>query len=153
MTAPDGLPPVTFRLTISQRALRVYVGLASVLLGAIVLIMAPSILPSPFVQILGIFLLGIGIFTLANLNPQTVIDADGVRASSLLRRRSYRWSEVTDVTCRLGDDGASNGPIKIRTREGRSFALPAPAPTQTLGRNPEFLRQLDTIRTYWRSAR
>ena len=152
MTAPDHLPPVTFRLTISQRAFLVYAGLASVLLAAIVLIMGPPILPPPFVQILGIFLLGIGIFTLANLNPQTVINADGVHASSLFRRRSYRWSEVTDVTCRLGDDGAANGRIKIRTLKG-SFTLPAPAPTQALGRNPEYLRQLDTIRMYWRSKR
>jgi hypothetical protein len=153
MTAPDHLPPVTFRLTISQRAFLVYAGLASLLLGAVVLIMQPSLLPAPFIQVLGIILLGVGILTLANLNPRTVIDADGVHASSLFRRQSYRWSEVTDVTCKLGDDGASNGRIRIRTLKGRSFALPAPAPAQALGRNPEFLRQLDTIRIYWRSAR
>jgi hypothetical protein len=69
-----------------------------------------------------------------------------VHASALFGRRSYRWSEVTDVTCRLGDDGAANGRIKIRTGKGRSFALPVPASAQGLGRNPEFLRQLDTIR-------
>jgi hypothetical protein len=153
MTAPDRLPAVTFRLTMSQRAFLVYAGLASVLLGAVALIMQPPILPTPFVQVLGIFLLGVGILTLANLNPRTVIDADGVHASSLFRRRSHRWSEVTDVTCKLGDDGASNGRIRIRTRNGRSFTLPAPAPAQALGRNPEFLRQLDTIRIYWRAAR
>jgi hypothetical protein len=153
MTAPDHLPPVTFRLTISQRSFLVYAGLASVLLGAGALILEPPILPPPFIQILGIFLLGIGILTLANLNPKTVIDADGVHASSLFRRRSYRWSDVTDVTCRLGDDGAANGRIKIRTLKGRAFALPAPAPAQGLGRNSEFLRQLDTIRIYWRRGR
>jgi hypothetical protein len=89
---------------------------------------------------------------LANLNPRTVIDADGVHVASLFRRRSCRWSEVADVTCRLGDDGAADGEVKIRTLKGRSFALPAPAPAQSLGRNPEFRRQLDTIRIYWRSA-
>jgi hypothetical protein len=153
MSAPDHLPPVTFRLTISQRAFLVYVGLASALLGAGSLILEPSILPPPFIQILGIFLLAIGILTLANLNPRTVIDADGVHAFSLFRRQSYRWTEVTDLTCRLGDDGAADGRIEIRTVKGRSFALPAPAPAQGLGRNPEFRRQLDTIRIYWRSAR
>jgi Bacterial PH domain len=153
MTGPDHLPPVTFRLTGSQRFLLMYGGLASAVLGAGALLVGPPILPPPFIQLLGIVLLGGGILMLANLNPRTVIDADGVHASSLFRRRSCRWSEVTDVTCRLGDDGASNGAIKIWTGNGRSFALPAPAPAQSLGRNPEFLRQLDTIRIYWRSAR
>jgi len=153
MTAPDQLPPVTFRLTASQRFFLVYAGLASVVLGAGALLLEPPILPPPFIQILAIFLLGAGILALANLNPVTVIDADGVHASSLFRRRSYRWSEVTDVTCRLGDDGAENGRIKIRAGKGRSFALAAPAPAQGLGRNAEFQRQLDTIRIYWRSAR
>ena len=137
----------------SQRFTLMYAGLASVVLGAGALILEPPMLPSPFIEILGIFLLGIGILTLANLNPQTVIDADGVRVSSVFRRRSCRWSEVTDVTCRLGDDGAPHGQIKIRTVKGRSFALPVPAPAQDLRRNPDFLRQLDTITIYWRSAR
>jgi hypothetical protein len=153
MTAPDHLPPVTFRLTISQRALLVYGGLAGAVLGAGALVLTPPVLPPPFIQMLGISLLGIGIFMLANLNTRTVIDTDGVHASSLLRRHSCRWSEVTDVTCRLGDDGAADGPIKIRALKGRSFALPAPAPTQSLGRNPQYHRQLDTIKVYWRSAR
>jgi hypothetical protein len=86
MTAPDHLPPVTFRLTISQRAFLVYAGLASVLLGAIVLIMGPPMPPPPFVQILAIFLLGIGIFTLGNLNPQTVINALPARSFDQDRR-------------------------------------------------------------------
>jgi Bacterial PH domain len=152
MTVPDHLPPVTFGLTGSQRFFLLYAGLASALLGAGGLLLGPPVLPPPFIQLLGIVLLGGGILTLANLNPQTVVDAEGVHASSLFRRRSCRWSEVIDVTCRLGDDGAANGRIKIRTGKGRSFALPAPAPTQGLGRNPEYLRQLDTIRNYWRSA-
>jgi hypothetical protein len=153
MTGPGHLPPVTFGLTVSQRLFLVYAGLASALLGAGVLLLGPPILPPPFIQLLGIVLLGVGIVTLANLNPLTVIDADGVHASSLFRRRSCRWSEVTDVTCKLGDDGASDGRIKIRTTEGRSLTLPAPAPAQGLGRNPGYLRQLDTIRFYWRSTR
>jgi Bacterial PH domain len=153
MTGPGHLPPVTFRLTVSQRLFLVYAGLASALLGAGALLLGPPILPPPFIQLLGIVLLGVGIVTLASLNPQTVIDGDGVHASSLLRQRFCRWSEVTDVTCKLGDDGASDGRIRIRTGEGHSFALPAPAPAQGLGRNPEYLRQLDTIRIYWRSAR
>jgi hypothetical protein len=99
MTAPDRLPPVTFRRTISQRVLRVYGGLASVVLGGLALVVEPPILPPP-----------------------------------------------------LSDDGAADGEIKIRTLKGRSFALPAPAPAESLGRNPEFRRQLDTIRIYWRSA-
>ena len=152
MTAPDRLPPVTFRRTISQRVLRVYGGLASVVLGGLALVVEPPILPPPLMQILGIFLLAVGILMLANLNPRTDIDADGVHVSSLFRRQSCRWSEVADVTCRFGDDGAADGEIKIRTLKGRSFALPAPAPAESLGRNPEFRRQLDTIRIYWRSA-
>jgi Bacterial PH domain len=152
MTAPDHLPPVTFRRTISQRVLQVYGGLAAIVLGGLALVLEPPILPPPLMPLLGIFALALGIFMLANLNPRTVIDADGVHVASLFRRRSCRWSEVADVTCRLGDDGAADGEVKIRTLKGRSFALPAPAPAQSLGRNPEFRRQLDTIRIYWRSA-
>jgi len=61
MATADHLPAVTFRLTLSQRAFLVCAG---------ALILEPQILPPPFIQILGIFLLGIGILTLANLNPK-----------------------------------------------------------------------------------
>jgi hypothetical protein len=71
-------------------------------------------------------------------------------------RRSYRWSEVTDVDL---DIDATNGDpmvwsIKIHRRSGGSFTLPAPSDSTRKVRhsNPDFTEQLATIRSYWQAS-
>jgi Bacterial PH domain len=71
----------------------------------------------------------LGIWFLAARRVRTTIDADGVRASSMFRGHSCRWSDVTEVDL---DIDANDGPpmvysVKIHRRGARPFTLAAPS--------------------------
>ena len=99
--------------------------------------------------VLGGGLLLYGIITLADGNPQTTIDTDGLHTSSLFRRNSCLWSEVSDITCKFGQaDDVSHSRIKIRRKAGGSFSLPAPTDTSaSSNRNRDFQLEFATIRS------
>ena len=157
MTAPDHLPPVTFRPTRGQHYQRLFVGIICVAAGVGIVVFAGRAGKGAVALIVGgVGLAALGIWFLAARRVHTTIDAEGVRTSSVFGRRSCRWSEVTDVD--LDIEATDGDPmvwsIKIHRRRGRSFTLPAPTDSSRKGRhdNPDVTDQLATIRSYWRAS-
>lgn len=117
------MPPVTFRRTRNQRRFRLRTGRLCAAVGVVLLVVGVSTGSVASGLILGGILLVYGIVTLADGNPQTTIDTDGLHTSSLFRRNSCPWSEVSDITCKFVQaDDVSHSRIKDPPH-GRRFLL------------------------------
>jgi len=83
---------------------------------------------------------------------KTIITADGIKTWQPLRRRSCRWEEVSDITCRSVTGRGSNASyVVIHRARGRSFKLAAPAASPSTGYKL-FDEQLAMIRGHWDAA-
>lgn len=151
VTTPPEMPSVTFQKTGTQRRFRRRMGLRCTAIGVVLLVLGLSTGNVAGGLVLGGVLLVYGIVTLADGNPQTTIDTDGPRTSSLFRRNSCEWSEVRDITCKSSQaEDVSHSRIKISRKVGGSFSLPAPTNTSaSANRNPDFQLEFATIRSYW----
>jgi hypothetical protein len=90
--------------------------------------------------------------TLWRGSAKTVLSPEGIRTSTVFRRRVRRWSDIVDITTltRQGR-GASSTFIVVHTAEGH-LTLPAPFDS-TNGRDPEFSAKTARIRMYWAEHR
>jgi hypothetical protein len=153
------LEPVTFRQDKNPYGTHLAGGLLLVPAGLVLLVLGGRQGKDSLVGA-GALLLLLAVILLAgqlvNRNACTTIDRDGVRTSSPVGRRSFRWSEVTDISEYWDHrgDSPSTRHVRIQRSSGRPVTLAVPVDSAALRRaNPDFGIQLATIRSYWQNAR
>jgi hypothetical protein len=157
MTEPPQMPAMTFRGTGDHGAGRAVGGLVFMVAGIALFVLvfrtgahaAGTAVGAAVAVALGAY----GIVTRASF---TTIDKRGIRTVSgpAKRGRFIAWSDIEDIDVQASrPDEDSTQRVQVQPSSGRSFVLPWPTATSSAPRGePQFDRDLATIRQYWQWA-